>query len=315
MQTSIRAKRQSAWHMLASEYGDSTLNEQGSGEFDPLFVITKLGAKVNRLVVAGLLERLEPRETNSGATIWQGQIRDPSGIHYFSVGDYAAESMRELTLQLAARTDDGETLMIMMTAKAKFFQNEEGAVYTSLRPEEAAIIPGSAYRQWLVKASNDMLERMDYQQKSLSLEKTVEALAKEGIPEHLRSGLLLANAHYGEIDLESYRLNIMQALDIAEGKAYSAPPKQTTVVDNSQEKLEENDSPGEETKEESDDLKKIMMDLIAKLDQGEGVDFNSLLSNAAARGHDRDLAEEALDELSAEGSVFEQRFGWFKQTS
>ena len=30
---------------------------------------------------------------------------------------------------------------------------------------------------------------------------------------------------------------------------------------------------------------------------------------------DRDLAEEALDELSAEGSVFEQRFGWFKQTS
>ena len=79
--------------------------------------------------------------------------------------------------------------------------------------------------------------------------------------------------------------------------------------------LEENDSSGEETKEGSDDLKKIMMDLIAKLDQGEGVDFNSLLSNAAARGHDRDLAEEALDELSAEGSVFEQRFGWFKQTS
>lgn len=315
MQTSIRAKRQSAWHMLASEYGDSTLNEQGSGEFDPLFVITKLGAKVNRLVVAGLLERLEPRETNSGATIWQGQIRDPSGIHYFSVGDYAAESMRELTLQLAARTDDGETLMIMMTAKAKFFQNEEGAVYTSLRPEEAAIIPGSTYRQWLVKASNDMLERMDYQQKTLSLEKTVEALAKEGIPEHLRSGLLLANAHYGEIDLESYRLNIMQALDIAEGNTYSAPPKQTTVVEDSQETLEAGDSQVEEGKEESVDLKKIMMDLIAKLDQGEGVDFNSLLSNAAARGHDRDLAEEALDELSAEGSVFEQRFGWFKQTS
>ena len=69
--------------MLASEFGESTLHQQGSGEFDPLFVITKLGAKVNRLVVAGLLERLEPHETSNGATLWRGQIRDPSGQHYF----------------------------------------------------------------------------------------------------------------------------------------------------------------------------------------------------------------------------------------
>ena len=41
--------------MLASEFSDSTLSQQGSGEFDPLFVITKLGAKVNRVVVAGML--------------------------------------------------------------------------------------------------------------------------------------------------------------------------------------------------------------------------------------------------------------------
>ena len=83
MQPAKRAKRQPAWHMLASEFSDSTLNQQGSGEFDPLFVISKLGAKVNRLIVAGLLERLEPRETANGSTLWQGQLRDPSGQHYF----------------------------------------------------------------------------------------------------------------------------------------------------------------------------------------------------------------------------------------
>jgi RPA family protein len=43
MQPSRSIKRQSAWHMLASEFGESTLNEKGSGEFDPSFVITKLG--------------------------------------------------------------------------------------------------------------------------------------------------------------------------------------------------------------------------------------------------------------------------------
>ena len=82
MQSSRRAKRQPAWHMLASEFSESTLNEKGSGEYDPSFVITKLGAKVNRVVVAGLLERLEVRETSNGSTLYQGQMRDPSGLHY-----------------------------------------------------------------------------------------------------------------------------------------------------------------------------------------------------------------------------------------
>ena len=85
-----------------------------------------------------MLERLDPRETSNGSTLWQGQLRDPSGLHFFSVGDYAPESMRELTIQLSSRIEDGETIMILMTAKARYFQNDEGAVYTSLRPEEAA---------------------------------------------------------------------------------------------------------------------------------------------------------------------------------
>ena len=30
-------RRQPAWFMLASEFGESTLNEKGTGEFDPTF--------------------------------------------------------------------------------------------------------------------------------------------------------------------------------------------------------------------------------------------------------------------------------------
>ena len=317
MQPARRARRQPAWHMLASEFSDSTLSQQGSGEFDPLFVITKLGAKVNRVVVAGMLERLDPRETSNGSTLWQGQLRDPSGLHFFSVGDYAPESMRELTIQLSARIEDGETIMLLMVAKARYFQNDEGAVYTSLRPEEAAVISRESYRNWLVEASNGMLERIDMHEKATSLEKSGEALAAGGIPENMREGLLLANEHYGEIDLETYRLNIMNSLDIAEDKVQnlSGPtkPASQTSLDtdtNSDEPEEmENDS-GEDA-----DLKKVLLDLISRLDQGEGVDFDTLLSNAAARGHDRDASESSLDELTEEGSVHEPRFGWFKITN
>jgi len=54
--------------------------------------------------------------------------------------------------------------------------------------------------------------------------------------------------------------------------------------------------------------------LIKRLDKGEGVDFDTVLNNAAARGIDRDAAEEALDDLSDDGEIHEPRFGWFKLT-
>ena len=302
--------------MLASEFSDSTLNQQGSGEFDPMFIITKLGAKVNRVIVAGMLERLDPRETSNGSTLWQGQLRDPSGLHFFSVGDYAPESMRELTIQLSSRIEDGESIMLLMTAKARYFQNEEGAVYTSLRPEEAAIVTREVYRNWLVSACKGMLERMDMQEKAISLEKTTNALAAAGIPENMREGLLLAGEHYGEIDTEPYRLNIMNALDIAEDKVPSFTPNSLPKSQASLE-VEEQESTQEEVPESDGeiDLNQVLLDLISRLDQGEGVDFDTLLSNAAARGHDRDASEAALDDLTEDGTVHEPRFGWFKITN
>ena len=308
-----RIRRQPALPLLASEFGESTLHQQGSGEYDPLFLITKLGAKVNRVIVAGLLERLEPRETANGATIWQGQIRDPSGTHYFSVGDYAPESMRELTVQLSSRIDDGEVIMLMMTAKARYFQTDEGAVYTSLRPEEAAVISRTVYREWLVRAAKGMLTRIDAHEKSINSEKSIDSLAKAGVPENLIEGLLLAGEHYGEIDTESYRLNILQTLDIAEDKEVSTTPvvqaQKSLVVEESQSEDKES------AKENQDgDINSAILDLVKRLDKGEGVDFDTVLNNASARGYDRDAAEAALDELSEDGEIHEPRFGWFKVT-
>lgn len=305
MQSSRSIKRQSAWHMLASEFGESTLNEKGSGEFDPSFVITKLGSKVNRVIVAGLLERLEPRDTANGSVLYQGQIRDPSGVHYFSVGDYASDSMRELTLQLSPRVESGEPILLLMVAKTRLFQTEEGAIYTSLRPEEACEIDSNRYATWLTRTCQDTLQRMKTFTDSLDFEPTIESLTKENVASHMIEGLVASRNHYGEIDLEHYNLNIMQALDIAEGKieAASTPPQQQLV------------SSQEDGSDNSDELGEILLDIIKKLDQGEGVDFETLITNASARGFSRSVAEEKIESLSDEGSIHEPAFGWFRIVS
>jgi len=305
MQAGPRAKRQPAWHMLASEFRDATLNEKGSGEFDPSFVITKLGAKVNRVIVAGLLERLEVRETANGSTLYQGQLRDPSGQHYFSVGDYASEAMRELTTTLTAKIEAGEPELVLMVAKARWYQTEEGAVYTSLRPEEACIIDGKTYANWITRACQGTIERMNAFSASLELEPTEQAYsASESIPANLVEGLVTSRNHYGEIDLEQYKLNIMQALDIAEGKMSSAT-KPVPVLNVSVTVEGDDEAEGSE-------LEECILSLIRQLDQGDGVDFEAVLSNANARGFSRPDSEAMLDELSEKGVVHEPKFGWFK---
>ncbi len=307
MQSGTRAKRQPAWHMLASEFSEATLNEKGSGEYDPSFVITKLGAKVNRVVVAGLLERLEVRETSNGSTLYQGQMRDPSGLHYFSVGDYASESMRELTLSLVEKTEVGEPVLLLMVAKSRWYQTDEGAVYTSLRPEEACEIDAQQYALWLARTCEDTLQRMKYFTDSLSAEPTREGLLAAEIPEYMVDGLIVSRNHYGEIDTENYTLNIMQALDIAEGRMEAASqPVSAPIAPTSDADEGEAKSGGES------EVKDSILSIIEQLDQGDGVDFETVLTNAVARGFDRSLAEEKLDELSNEGTLHEPRFGWFR---
>ncbi|HJL97823.1 MAG TPA: hypothetical protein QF401_06685 [Candidatus Poseidoniaceae archaeon] len=306
MQSSRRAKRQPAWHMLASEFSEASLNEKGSGEYDPSFVITKLGAKVNRVVVAGLLERLEVRETSNGSTLYQGQMRDPSGLHYFSVGDYASESMRELTLSLVEKTEVGEPVLLLMVAKSRWYQTDEGAIYTSLRPEEACEIDAQQYALWLTRTCEDTLQRMKHFSDSLAAEPTREGLVNAGVPEHMIDGLLVSRNHYGEIDIENYTLNIMQALDIAEGRMEAASQPVNAPTPRTDDNTDESSPSGES------EVKDSIISIIEQLDQGEGVDFETVLTNAVARGFDRSLAEEKLDELSNEGTLHEPRFGWFR---
>ena len=306
MQPMRSVKRQPALHMFASEYGESTLSEKGSGEFDPSFVVTKLGSRVNRVIVAGLLERIEGRDVANGSVIYQGQLRDPSGINYFSVGDYVSDSVKEMTIQLTARIESGEPILVLMVAKTRLYQTEEGAIYTSLRPEEMCVIDAQRYASWLAKTSQSLMERMSTYITSLDFEPNSESLSKSEMSESQILGLIASRNHYGDVDLEHYRLNVMQALDIAEGKLDAATkpaPQRLLVEDSVQEDSKPDDKP---------DLEAAIVDIITKLDQGDGVEFETILVNAEARGFQRTIAEEKLEELSDNGTVHEPAFGWFR---
>ena len=131
-------------------------------------------------------------------------------------------------------------------------------------------------------------------------------MKEAGVAEEMIPGLLASQGHYGQIDTETYRLNVMQALDIAEGKleAATAPPPTLNLAE-----------ADEVAAKADDDLRPVVLECIQAMDNGEGVDFESLVRNLAARGFPRDKSESELDAMSDEGILHEPRFGWFKIVS
>ena len=147
--------------------------------------------------------------------------------------------------------------------------------------------------------------------KPILAEANAEAYAESGIEREWINGLLLSRGHYDMVDIEQYKFNLLRALDIIENRPIEDSPQPVLKIktDEQDQNRDASSSAGGE-----DSLRETVLLLIDSLDKGEGVDFDAILSNTAARGFSRDAAEEVLDELSEEGILHEPRFGWFKRT-
>ena len=110
--------------------------------------------------------------------------------------------------------------------------------------------------------------------------------------------------------MEPFKLNLMQALDIAEGRieAATTPPPMMSLPDVDEET-------GEAPSSGDQDVQAFLLQAIGHLDQGEGVTFDTLLKNAVARGFVREVAEAKLDDMLDAGTLEEPRFGWFRLAS
>ncbi|MBJ23182.1 MAG: hypothetical protein CMB64_00790 [Euryarchaeota archaeon] len=296
-----RAKRQPAIRILAQEYSESTLKQQGNGEFDPAFIITKLGAKVNRLIAMGLLELMERRETSSGL-FWTGRIRDPTGLHFFSIGTFQPEELQIQADELLAKFQQGEPVLIMMVAKSSMRQSDEGSIFTGLRPEEIIVIDTKQYANLLVDACDATLRRIDAYRNSNKFESTTSEYKKGEIPSDLIEGLLLSKEHYGEIDSEFHKLNVLRSLAIAEGDSPQVQLPETDV-----EPSPENNSDSEEL-----NYKSLIEEFIKLNDKGNGVDFESIVDYCLKNNGERETSEISIENMVDDGELFEIKFGWYK---
>ena len=303
MISTTRITRQSAIRLFAQEYSESNLTEQGVGEYDPSFVITKLGIKVNRALFCGVIDRLEKREGDNGPS-FNGQIRDPTGINRFNVASFQPELQAEME-ELFARFESGDRFLMAIVGKSRWFEGDEGGIFTSFRVEEFTVINQELYMNWLIDTSDATLRRLNFYEQSLELELNKETLISSGFPKDLADGTLLARQHYSNVDTENYRLGILKALSSASGRSMENN-QNLTIQDGGNNveiiEVDENVTP-----------ENIILNTIQNLDTGSGVEYDKLVEACTLSGVSRESAEDCIEDLrDVKGDIIEPRFGFFR---
>ncbi len=307
-----RYVRQNATRLLAIEYRQASLPEEGSGEYDPSFVITKLGAKVNRAIVCGVIDRMERRDGDAG-TSYSGVLRDPTGTHLFNIAPFQPELHVDAE-EMLSKFEAGERFLVMLVGKARWYETEDGGIFTSLRAEEFATVEKSRYLDWLVDVSNSTLRRLNAYNLSLETELQPAPLKTAGVPEDLIDGIILSRGHYSEFDPEEYVLGVRQAMALATGRTEiedspSEPVAPVPTLDEDVSSAQENPpTPAEPT----GDIMALLVETIRSQDTGEGVEYGSIVDALVHAGHSREAAEDAIQDTRDQGDVMEPRFGFFQ---
>jgi RPA family protein len=281
--------REVAWRIFAGEYNTSSYEIKGEGERAPSYIVTPLGAMINRVFLAGVLTDLENIGTGD-EPLWRARLSDPTGTFYISSGQYQPEATAVLSkIQPPA--------FIAVVGKTRTYSPEEGTMYVSIRPEKVTVIDARMRDHWVLEACKSTLKRIEAMSDAKEMAvPTVEELIKLGHGKVLAEGVIKAREHYPEVDLARYRQMVIEALK------YLLPEYQMESEGDMPEDAAANQEEIEEATEEDNEEK--VLATIQKLDKGgKGAPWDEIVEEVRKLGMDKTALEETTNSLLDKGLI------------
>lgn len=317
--------REVAWRIFADEFNSSSVELRDEGEYAPAYVLSPLGALVNRVYAVGALTDVENLGTEE-EPLYRARLQDYTGVFYVSAGQYQPEAAKVLgALKWPS--------FVAVVGKTRTYSPEDGLVYVSLRPEVVKEVGAEERDLWTLEAARSTLARIAACRDAMEMETpSEEELVRLGHPPKLARGVVAAIEAYGQVDLERYQRVVVDALRTAisgDGElpestheapghqrpakvpAPRAPAPAAPTPDATPEAApaDAGDHPPS-TEEEMDDL---VLSLVRALDQGsKGAPYDAILEQAREKGMDRDSFEETINRLLDQGLIYEPILGQIK---
>jgi len=301
--------REVAWRVFAEEYNSSVLEFTGEGEKPVSYIVSPLGAKVNRMMVVGVVTDIEDIGAE-GKQRFRARISDPTGTFYISAGEYQPSAAMALS-KMSAPT------FAAVVGKSRAYSPEEGVKYLSIRPERVSETDAAARDYWVVEAAKSTLHRINAVSDGLGMERpSVAELVRLGYHENLADGVVRAIDYYKDIDLERFRNMVREALRslLPERGGKAEAPAQPAI--RPAEVAKEAEPEGEEQMHEvgvGADEEDVVLKIIDSLSSAKGAQWEKIVEGAKAKKIDRVRLEEVVASLLDKGEIYEPELGMMKR--
>jgi RPA family protein len=304
--------REVAWRVFAEEYNSSVMEHSGEGEKPVSYVVTPLGAKINRMLVVGVVTDIED-VGEEGKQRYRARITDPTGTFYVSAGEYQPEAAMSLSKM-------SPPAFAAVVGKSRAYSPEEGVKYLSIRPERIREVDAETRDYWIVETARSTMLRIDAVEDGLKMSQpTAAQLIKLGYPENLADGVVRAIEYYKDIDLDRFRNTVRDALR-------TILPEAEGVSRRTEEPSAKRSKPSpkkEETETKEDELHEVgvaadeedvVMKIIESLESGaKGAHWDKIVETAKAKKIDKVRLEEIIASLLDKGDIYEPELGMMKR--
>jgi len=307
----MRAPREVAWRLFAEEFNSSTVELEPQGEFSPGYILSPLGARINRVFVVGVITDVENISTKE-EPLWRARVSDPTGTYFVSAGKYSPEAAGAL-----ARVKPPAFASII--GKTRIYRPEEGVVYLSLKAEN--VIQSSAQMRdlWVLEACKNLRRRIELAEEASEMESpTAEGLVSLGASPSQAEGMVLSFQKYGKPDLDRYRGVLEDCL------RYLLPEKngrsEAGVSLPEAAELDSEEPPEDEPAEdEKPAYPKEAETKVVKIIEGlqtstRGAPWEKIIEKAKKEGLAKELVDQIVMDLMDSGVLYEPAIGQIRKT-
>lgn len=286
--------REVAWRVFAGEFNSSTYEIKGEGDKAPSYLISPLGAKMNRIFVVGVLTDNE-NVGNENEPVWRARITDPTGTFYMTAGQYQPEAAMALA-------EMQPPCFVAVVGKFRTYSPEEGKVYVSIRPERVGKVEASVRDAWVLETCRATMDRINAMEEAIKLvEPTVDMLMQIGFSRPLAEGAVHSLSHYHPEDLSRYKAMVSDALKFLLPEYHTGPEAPLEATAPEEVELDE--------EEEDVDKEALVLSIIESLDSGKGAAWDEVVQKARSQGIEREELDSIANSLLDKGFVYEPVLG------
>ncbi|MBI5000301.1 MAG: hypothetical protein HZB92_02065 [Euryarchaeota archaeon] len=299
-------RRETAWRVFSAELGDATLELRGEGERAPTYLVTPLGAKINRVIAVGVITDVENTGEDDNP-YWRAKMADPTGTFFISAGQFQPDAAKALSRLKPP-------VFAAVIGKVRAYSPEPGVTYITLRPEIVKEVDAQTRDYWVLDACRSLRRRLHAFEETKALEKpTREAVAALGYSE-VADGIITAIEHYGEADTPKYRAILLEGLRYLLPEYQQSPPAEEPAEESEAAETEEEEDALEAMLAPTPDEEKVLKIIDDLNKDGKGVQVDKIVEAAKPKKMNKEAVEKMLESLKEKGQVYEPKLGRFMRS-